>query len=472
MKKPTLKSFVFILFLTATCAPYIYTLDAAFADQDCVNCEAKTPKRPGLFSRLFGFIKGNKRQHQGDEAPIGERRQMCEDLNVGDYRRYNKAPASSPDWYRTGNYTIRRVADDRFQAILNLDFEVIPGATVGAMEMKDRFQKCMQSATPMLKGPNGEVLEVLVMTPDEVKTLPFDQRPKQTQIDIHKSGTDFLDSAKDFDENVNCVTITHELMHHLGLVDEYREERGNRPIAEWNCRVVTKVPSLMRDMTGMFNMVKAQSSSCDCSGTACKAMMSGMYPNAQKIFLGKTARLFINSAVQSKYCAPSKSLPNEFQTVDLPSSDRSVITLNDGTDGIYRFESRRIVDPTMQGQKYSVSRYETTCACSPADLECKKTMDDIVNKINTESLVSNICPDNVNPSTDPANSFTINTPAHEKSLLHPAQFQKIIYGTCERPDTAVMLKCEQFAYKGKSDRRDCQIPPECLDDRLLLGIKK
>ena len=92
---------------------------------------------------------------------------------------------------------------------------------------------CMDHVNPKMKGPNGEILEIVIEDAHQVDSCI----PKH-RIQIG----DKPSNAKYYFVDIQCSSITHEIAHLLGLWDEYYSEN-------YQCRVVQDNSLLSRERT-------------------------------------------------------------------------------------------------------------------------------------------------------------------------------------------------------------------------------
>ena len=162
-----------------------------------------------------------------------EDHQSCEDYGIGEERI-----KSSPG-YGGGGYTVKRNSNDSYTA--NLFIEFIPSILydnenqVPKDQVQDhyrqRIQSCIDRANPYLKGPNGQRLNIVIRTPDANSCIP------KNTITIWNFSYYDNAQAENYPSNINnCATITHEVLHKLGLADEHRGSDTYYPSPRYNDR--------------------------------------------------------------------------------------------------------------------------------------------------------------------------------------------------------------------------------------------
>ena len=147
-----------------------------------------------------------------------ENHQACGDYSIGEER------IKSSTGYGGGGYTIKRESNSDYTA--NLFIEFVPSAFYDNEDQvsrdqvqghyAQRIQSCIDRANPHLKGPNGQKLSIIIKTPSANACVP------KNTITIWDTWS--LDEAQalNYPSNINnCRTTTHEILHVLGLADEY-----------------------------------------------------------------------------------------------------------------------------------------------------------------------------------------------------------------------------------------------------------
>ena len=122
------------------------------------------------------------------------------------------------------SYTVRREPDGSFLIPLNLAFLAdedydgdIPRDEVPA-HYKNKVQECLKKANSKMLGPNGEQLKMVIQSPPAGSACEA-TKPKTIKV----GPRDFRSYMSKYESNIDCPTITHEILHLLGLCDEYKE---------------------------------------------------------------------------------------------------------------------------------------------------------------------------------------------------------------------------------------------------------
>ncbi len=176
-------------------------LQTTEAEAPCVDClDGSLPKELSTLDQLFSRLK----EHSlcSDPAP-GEEKQVT---NNGD------------------SYTVRREPDGSFSIPLNLAFSAdedydgeVPRDQV-PNHYKNKVQECLKKANSKMLGPNGEKLNIVIESPSK-ESACGKEKPKTIKI----GPRNYRSYVVKYESNIDCPTITHEVLHLLGLCDEYKE---------------------------------------------------------------------------------------------------------------------------------------------------------------------------------------------------------------------------------------------------------
>lgn len=461
-----------------------YAQNYMLANSSVLNNQAPTAERTAVLNNLnkmFGYIYGERGQEEltkmlecrpeDDLQPIEDiltkitddkEVAKCAELKPGEFKVFSK---ENSNYYTTGNYLLRRKDNGDYQAVLNVNFKKGSGS-VSSQEMMERSKNCLAMASPFMKGPDGRKIEVSVMTPDEIKALPSDARPNKYDISIE--GPQHGTNAASYAESVNCATITHEMFHLLGLCDEYQEDRPQYAQYNWTCRVVTKVPSIMRDLS-VYNQAVGSTLNCDCSSNPCKAIMNGPNENIKSLYTSGNINDVTDYQFRNKYCKEEYLSTNQFSQ---ESPDKAVVLLNESSTSL-AFESRYL-SSINSSPYYSQFRMKVTCQCPAGDRACIAEKNTAVGRIRNPGITG-YCPFTAkeksrqegarSPGFSAGNNIlTIASSPKILSLLQPNHFNKILEGRCGGKSQGY-LACAEHAYKGEP----CNVPSACQNDSYYLG---
>lgn len=176
----------------------------------------------------------------------------CRELAVGEKRQVIKDWRSAPTRIPT-NYVLTKLSDSQYQIDLPLDvhekgFQGIKsrlGLSQSATEteMRNRIRGCAALHQNALRGPNGEQFVLNPIVKKEDKTAWH--IGVSNSVSIEKT-PNYRSDSENYAENISCAAILHELLHLLGLVDEYEESDPASPFYR-GCRVRGPDSSIMSD---------------------------------------------------------------------------------------------------------------------------------------------------------------------------------------------------------------------------------
>jgi hypothetical protein len=430
-------------------------------------------------NRMFAYIYGEEGEDELDKSlqctpeqafkPIqdivrvvqeSKKTEECKTLKTGEHKVFVR-----DDPYTSGDYLLRKDALGNFQAVLNVEF-IQAGGSLSASKMLAKAKSCLTLASSAMKGPNGEMLQLSVLSPSEIEKLPVNQRPAKRTVKIE--GPQFQTDAENYNEKVDCDVITHEMLHLLGLCDEYKENREKYKALGWNCRVITKVPSLMKDLS-VFSDAVPKKLTCECTGPVCKTVMESTNTDLKSIFLMKDLNNVVPYDFRLKYCKINKLGVS-------PNNELSKPYTASSSDRGFRLEAKE-VGVSYSAPFYTLYRNEVNCVCPQNDVECLREKNIIFSTLKKAPISK--CPvgsKELNSEFTSSrnldlrykdNVFNYNTTASLPSLLQPGHFNKILHGNCPGP-ASKYNECSKHAYL--SDKPSgCKVPVHCTDDNYYLG---
>ncbi|HVK61469.1 MAG TPA: hypothetical protein VM432_07965, partial [Bdellovibrionales bacterium] len=184
---------------------------------------------------------------------------LCQAPPIGKQVFVHQRPSDSPTKIPT-MYVLTRTRAKHYKLEFNIDFVetnlqrgltnlVNPGSSSPPeAAMKARVKSCLRELNPLLKGPNGQSLELSLIDP--VRT---DGNYRTIRADIEIAERGFRSHSRKYAADINCLAVVHELLHLAGLVDEYQELD---PKHEKTCRVYGMENSIMRsvhEISGLEN---------------------------------------------------------------------------------------------------------------------------------------------------------------------------------------------------------------------------
>ena len=161
------------------------------------------------------------------------------------------------------DYILKRVNETTYKIILNIKFNeysllrqikhlVDKTETSKEKQMRQKVNSCLSLMNPYLKGPNNQRIEIELAN---INTQDVDEQKIRNEILISEEN-DFQVHSKAFKLDMDCPVILHELLHHLGLVDEYAEIRSESVLNRANidksdCRITGVSSSIMNEASLM-----------------------------------------------------------------------------------------------------------------------------------------------------------------------------------------------------------------------------
>lgn len=408
-----------------------------------------------------------------------DKKEECAPLpSVGDFKLFKKTHGP-PSWYTTGNYLLKKTGDNTYEATMALEFRNLGGSAT-TEEMMASVKSCLGTVNPYLKGPGGEKISLRALTRQEAnEQLPPGERPAVDQINIQPDGI-AIDS-QNFTGKADCPTIAHELLHHLGLCDEYRETRTNivsgmsrSRVEEWSCRNVPAKTSIMKNHVEAFNSTIPQQFTCECQNETCRRSLSSSSPAAvaqRKILMTASSGAILG--MNASRCVQTY-LPT---TTVIPDPEKAFTDVN-VSGGRLTFQQRSVI---ASGNQFLTSRANVTCSCPAEDADCPAAFARAAGFLRENPQTEN-CPWLTRPvgqktaaspgasTTSDGNSFTVVTTPKNESLLTPSHFDKILTGSCMTSPSSLYKQCSEYAYISQDSAACANKPASCSDDNLVFGV--
>jgi hypothetical protein len=315
-----------------------------------------------------------------------------------------------------------------------------------------------------MTGPEGQKLKINILSGTEISQLPRENRPPINRISVYNELP--RENAYSYALDTGCATITHEVLHLLGLVDEYDGTSDN-----WGCRTPAIESSIMGNSHERYPETFTQNKSCSC----------GEVGNCARIFNSNDQELK-DFYRRSGY---GIDVPPEIET-ECMSEDMLVLTLTYeelrakmkdlpylGQDG----RAAHFLDSfsLREDNKYRIYGHKCTCPegtdCAQVTARYRSLMKNSYDAVPTDS-----CPRNTRLSetlsVEPRgqefafDGSTINytTPPKFTTLLNPIHFERIIAGNCPTA-TPRYNECSKWAYRGKTDKNNCEGKPESCNSQ-------
>ncbi len=221
------------------------------------------------------------------------------------------------------------------EVLIDLNLKFDQAGSAPKRNYHNYVNQCLELYKSFLKGPEGETLSIRVGNKEY---------PPPTVIDILPKGT--RAHSEGYSEDIDCPTVLHEVLHLLGLADEYPEktsgfiadrETGEVTFVEENpefegydCRAVTVRESIMYNHWEAVQAVlvpnRSKQLTCVCEGRSgkrvCERLKKHKNPaqilSARKCPRGTTSR----SITEEKY-SPQDLLTYLGVTPNSPGKDDS-----------------------------------------------------------------------------------------------------------------------------------------------------
>ena len=184
------------------------------AKAPCLNCTLNTE---GINDNPFeNLIKSLEEQSQ------------CPELNPGETKEID----SNADF--NASYSLKQEEDGSYSITFPVNFyfdEDYDRPLSRPDYYMDKVQECLAEANQNMLGPNGEKLKIQIQEPPQRKNTKdkFNQtsqcQENQTAtVDIAIGSENHRSNAQKYASDIDCPTITHEVLHLTGLCDEYQEK--------------------------------------------------------------------------------------------------------------------------------------------------------------------------------------------------------------------------------------------------------
>lgn len=230
------------------------------------------------------------------------RNAACQELEVGQQEIYNT------DWHQSPSkneqrYRLRRLDEKTYEVAVNLNFGLAKNLTAEGREamrkvgvnpedvqdiFRRRTKECFAAINNNLLGPGGKQMKLALSEPD-ARDVP------KTDIEVGHPGQ--RGHYKLYAADFPCSTITHEVLHILGLCDEYQENAwgyafdpvkkevvlrtSNYDVTAYDCRAIGPKYSIMNSHYEAFERVFGKMEVRTCYCAACKMETNGSIAREQ-----------------------------------------------------------------------------------------------------------------------------------------------------------------------------------------------
>jgi hypothetical protein len=331
--------------------------------------------------------------------------------------------------------------------------------------MKNKMNACFQMVAPYLKGPDGNTLTFRILSSPEADALPRNQKPRRFRIAVGPEGS--RSDTRMFSSDDDCATFTHEMLHHLGLQDEYRETSAELA-PKWNCRPLTRRDSVMNSHTSGLDAAVPRTVMCACSSSACQNLIA--HPDEAVIRTLTSAPGWpLSQDYQRANCATNYS----FLPQGTPEKDGLEVVSDNGDNFVTRYQW---FHPDDAKRRYVRTVMTLTCTCR--DDACRREKTQMLAKIGQTPAANPFCPQGMREVSRDFAPGTYQTGIHNgmlrfsttptrSTILYPNQFRRAVSGTCEE-NIAGYGMCSEYAYTG-SRNGQCKTPAECRNPDYYIG---
>lgn len=419
---------------------------------------------------------------------------QCSELPVGEHKVVDESVFNSPSGIRQ-HYLLEKIDPKNFRATLALDF----GDDEKGEKMHADVAKCLDNMSNYFTNDKNEKIKVKIISKEDREKMPINKRPPVVNIGIGEKG--MRSHSSKYAEDASCGTMTHEVLHLMGLCDEYREnvtgyyvdtatgeiidkeegpdrkkEGTAKFVLAYNaCRSIAKSSSIMSKHWEKINRTIKSRTLCKCEQTICRDIVNKKDP--------KQMRYFVNNPWSNMYSFKYRGCKEEYISTKsfkslskfgsypenpiapISQTENSVVFTN------YELDFEDASAPRIHHRKYS-------CKCEQT--ECEKDIKRLKEIVLNGHATGIRCPAGLE-STESLQYFGdepsgvgkleggefpfINDP-ESKSLLHTAHFDRIKYGSC-KSKVKIYSECAQNAYKKLA--KDCpDIPEYCKDEEKWL----
>lgn len=424
----------------------------------------------------------------------------CSEIEVGETKVVSGVVTSTPS-----NYALTRKDKNTLTSTIVVRFvDGKYGTNVSADEMYQRANQCLKKTSTYFRSPSGETILVDLVKEEDAENIEATKRPEVQQVEILPKSS--RAHSRGYDEDIDCQTITHEVLHLMGLCDEYKETAKkryvdtatgkiiNKPEEEakklvekglakedglkYQCRAYATVDSIMATQADVMNAAIGSSITCECVNKNCKDLITHPKEKVRDLML----KDYTTDLKATEFCSYKDG--NEFnvksvaQLASLPSGD----IVSQG-DSHVTFKNTDIQN-SYDGHLAIAIPYTISCKC--AKESCRRDFKELKRRLAEKDPVPQKgCPTGLateitrgdlpygqslsNGFVRNGDKFTMSSQAQRPgmSLLHPAHFERIKYGTCS-DKAKTYTQCMKYAYRDECPDR----PDACGDvNQWLLSEK-
>ncbi|MCY4524482.1 MAG: hypothetical protein OXB84_07070, partial [Halobacteriovoraceae bacterium] len=197
----------------------------------------------------------------------------------------------------TDNYILQKNADGNYTIPLNLKFTAtenydgtVPKNRVSG-HYTNKVRACLAQANQKMTGPDGKKINILLRPASSQSQRQEDKckPPGEQNIEIKVGPGKLRSSVKRYAADIDCPTITHEILHLLGLCDEYKEKVNGFYVNPQSGEVVSP-NSIDKNKRSEYDFQLAY----DCRLTSTNSIMSNHYERWNNVFENNADESLLN----------------------------------------------------------------------------------------------------------------------------------------------------------------------------------
>ena len=395
----------------------------------------------------------------------------CTELKVGESRVLD---FDSSTKNVSHNHSVKKISNNEYKATLAIEFNTEDSGK--NKEYFDKVKECIASTSDYFKSADGKSMSVDIISKEENDKLPRGE--KLNVVDIGLQGKGARSHSRAYAADIDCPTITHEVLHLMGLADEYHENmtkvyyneetkeayhedyfpkdkdrKDYKTQTAYNdCRAISKTPSVMSSQNDMFKNSVKQKVTCECKSDSCKTFMKDEKIAKISIF----NPIDYNSPIR-KFCKNDRIKVSNVTSPSQVNISGEYYQKVKSTENSLSFEYDYFENKSSYGK---AQLYKMKWSCNCTTQKCRELISDYkkdnINKNNP--VVRSHCPYQTESKTtdnpvvssnaygyksEDNGQFSFITTPKSNSLLHAAQFEKLLWGSCSTKVTRYN-KCTSY----------------------------
>lgn len=375
-------------------------------------------------------------------------------------------------------YTLERTGQDAYRIGLNINLTSSTLSADALASFEERMHSCVANWNPMLRGPRGEQLTIVLTNPARTEAQAIGTaRAPQHDIQVHSSWP--RANSHNYPRSMDCATTMHELMHLMGLCDEYREQDA---ALGFGCRVVPEHVSLMANQNAVASELPKIT---QCLIKEEHRDLWERLPSTQRNVLMLPDLSEVLGSEGTNYCrlvSEHRVLSIDDARSDLAALSPRALTL---TNDVLLMEAGVLVVDSEA--RVEIRRMDCQCALADNPNKCRGWILRQRTAL-AQPFERTRCPSTMTGTTTFGGSgieglsqnqdgITITTAGTRRSAIEPAHFQRILAGTCDRQARDYNI-CSSWAYVSEctAPQSTCferpgasctGTPLQCTDERFL-----